>query len=196
MIRGRVKGAAIREFYVYLRRKWGGDDLEARLSRLPPRERDQFDVDHPSLNILPSTWYAMSTVHALLDVTLADLPEPELSRRINEATGHMMRVNLGGRYQQFFFRIFLSPKLYTRHGQKLWNLHFDGGSLSAHLVSDTELLWQMRDWSGYHPLLHRIVIASEPHVFGSMGLKNVRASAVEPAPGVVCSHSIRWDPKG
>ena len=124
-MQGRVKGAAIREFYVFLRQKLGVEELSLRLERLPPEVRDEFDVHHPSLSILPSTWYEMGLVHALLDVTLTDLPEHELDNYIRQGTHRMMKVNMGTRYHQFFFRIFLSPKLYVRHAQKLWNLHFD-----------------------------------------------------------------------
>ncbi len=189
----RIKGAAIREFLVYVRDQMGEDAIVALTSDIPREYEGLIDPRHPSFAVLPSTWYDARFVHAILDASVGGLPPDRQEQLVRDGTLYMMERTLGGPYKQFFLRVFLSPDVYVKHAQKLWNLHFDEGRLSVTRTRDNTLLWEMRAWRGYHPMIHRIVVASEPYVFGSMGLSNVYAERVPPREGVVCSHRIVWD---
>lgn len=191
--RGRIKGAPLREFVIWVEEHWGPEVLRRAHASLPEDQRRQLDPHRPALGVLAASWYPGDMTLDLLEALFEGRTEQERTRAISEATARAMNANLGGIYKRFFIRLFMSPKQYVVHVNKLWSLHFDTGTITAKLVSETRIHWQIQGWRTHHPLLCRFVLCSEPAVFGAMGCKNVRTQLASNAPGFDCTHYIEWD---
>ncbi len=191
--RGRIKGAALREFVTWVEQNWGREPLVSALAKLPARYAGLLSADRPGLGVLAASWYDGELAILLLEALFDGRAERERNRAIAEATQRLMEANLGSVYKRFFIRLFLSPNQYVIHAQKLWALHFDTGDVDAKLVGPKKILWRIAGWRTHHPILCRFVISSEPAVFGAMGCKNVRTSATTNEAGYDCTHYVEWD---
>lgn len=192
-LRGRIKGAALREFVNWVEQNWGHATLISALRKLPPRFAGALSAERPGLGVLAASWYDGELAILLLEALFDGRSEQERNRAIAEATQRLMEANLGSVYKRFFIRLFLSPQQYVVHCQKLWALHFDTGEIDAKFVGEKRIHWRIAGWRTHHPFLCRFVISSEPAVFGAMGCKRVRAAATTNEPGYECSHYIEWD---
>lgn len=190
---GHVKGAALREFVAWL----GARDaklLHAVLERMPAHHRSVFNPDLPALGIISGTLYPAPVVHAFCDAFAAGGDASKTEELIAAGVRVTMEANFASIYKRIFMRLFISPSLYVRHAQRLWNLHFDTGVLSVVQTGPQRLDWRIRDWHDHHPVLCRMVLYSEPAVFGAMGCHDVTtpdATCISDG-DEQCSHGIAW----
>lgn len=190
---GHVKGAALREFVA-----WLGDrdprHLQAVVERIPAAQRSAFNPDLPALGVISGTWYPAEVAHAFCDAFTASSDMTKTEELLAEGVHATMEANFASIYKRFLMRLFVNPSLYVRHAQRLWNLHFDTGVLSVEQTGPQRIDWAVTDWKAHHPILCRMVLYSEPAVFGAMGCRDVTTpDATCVSDGAArCTHGIAW----
>lgn len=190
---GRIKGAALVEFMRFVRRDFGDDLVRSFLTALPAAHRPMFDLDRPSLGILPSTWYPAEPIHMLLDRLCEGrsvAQRHELAIAASEAT---LAATMNGVHRAIM-RMIATPKLHARFSQVLWNAYFDNGVVEAEVIDATTHRYSKRDWSSHHPLLCDMIGFASLPLFRMMGCRKVEVipgkCVATGAPA--CTHMVRW----
>src|SRR4051794_8768800 len=83
--KGRVKGLAIREILRTLKEQSGTAHLTELVKAMPPEWLGGFNLAADGFGMLPSSWYSMSMIHAMLDAQLTDLDSRERSEAAKKA---------------------------------------------------------------------------------------------------------------
>jgi hypothetical protein len=191
--KGKIKGAAFREFVAWVEQDRGPEALAEVVSGLPPEVRRQFLVGRPALGLLAATWYPAEVVHAFLDQLTQGLGEAELQRMARQGAEFTMQRNLRGVYRSLF-ALFVSPRIYVLGMQQLWNLHYDSGRVRNVEDGPNRHRAIVSDWHGHHPFICRLNTAAVFPIYGAMKCKDIgvhRESCVsqgDPA----CSWVITW----
>ena len=191
---GRIRGAAVREFFIWFEGRYGSSAFDRLLSRVPLERAVHFRKVTRARSIAPDDWFPAEAIHSLCDALGEGRSGEELDLLLLEGTETMMTANLGATFRRFVMRHIITPNLYLKHSQRLWNLYFDNGKLEVTPRGPTELHWRVRGWASHHRVLCRMVTYSETSVFGAMGCLEVQS---EPLACVSegadhCSHTIRW----
>jgi hypothetical protein len=191
---GRIKGVAFREFATWYATHVSAEHTRSVVLTLAKRHPNVFDPDRPGYGILATRWYEASLVHSFLDQLLASHSKQELDGLTQAAAIDIMRNTINGVYK-FLFSTFASPKLYARHANKLWGLHYDTGTASVELRNETEAFARYADWNGHHPVICRLNMSATVPIYAAMGCVNTRwqkLGCVEDGRSA-CEMLIRWD---
>jgi hypothetical protein len=170
--RGKMKGAAFREFVAWVEQDRGADALAGVVADLPPDIQRHFLVGRPALGLLAGTWYAAELVHAFLDRLTRGLGEPELQRMARQGAEYTMERNLRGVYRSLF-SLFVSPRMYVLGMQQLWNLHYDSGRVRNTELGPTTHRAEVADWRGHHPFACRLNTAAVFPIYGAMKCQDI-----------------------
>lgn len=170
--RGKMKGAAFREFVAWVEQDRGADALAGLVADLPPDIQRHFLVGRPALGLLAGTWYAAELVHAFLDRLTTGLAEPELQRMARQGAEYTMERNLRGVYRSLF-SLFISPRMYVLGMQQLWNLHYDSGRVQNTELGPTTHRAEVSGWRGHHPFACRLNTAAVFPIYGAMKCQDI-----------------------
>lgn len=196
--KGRVKGLVIREVLKTLKEQVGTTShLVEIVKAMPPDWVTRFNLTADGFGMLPSTWYSMSMIHAVLDALLTDLDAQERSEAARRASRAVIAA-MQDSVHKSFFDLFGSPELYMRYAKKVWGVYFDQGSYDVERQAEKRLVATTRAWPGHHVFLCETFIDISGLTFEKMGLKDVRASRMSCVAGgaPACVATIAWDVKG
>jgi hypothetical protein len=191
--RGKMKGAAFREFVAWVEQDRGPDALAAMVAELPPEVQRHFLVGRPALGLLAGTWYPAELVHAFLDRLTRGVPEPELQRMARQGAEFTMERNLRGVYRSLF-SLFVSPRIYVLGMQQLWNLHYDSGRVRNSELGPTTHQAIVEGWRAHHPFACRLNTAAVFPIYGAMNCQDIEVnrSACVSHGDASCSWIINW----
>jgi len=192
--RGRIKGAAFREFVAWVEQDRGAEALGRLAASLPADVSHHFVVSRPALGLLPATWYAAEVVHAFLDALTDGASEPELARMAREGAEFTMERNLRGVYRSLF-GLFVSPRIYAMGVQQLWNLHYDSGRVVIVEPSPNTHRAAIHGWRGHHPFACRLNMEAAFPLYGAMKCRDVtvRREACVSNGDTACGWVITWN---
>ena len=194
-VQGRIKGAAIREFFEWYRGEVGHAELAKRMRGCPLLgSLSTFDIAVYGCGILPSGWYAASDVHVALDAIAHGLTDSEIEHLVTEGTRVALSRTLTGLHRGVM-RIVGSPEMHARFAQRLWSTHYDTGKVESTRTGQHEQLVRYTQWSSHHPLLCKMTSVSDEVIFPLMGLDGVVVTQRECISwnDAACSHSVSWD---
>ncbi len=193
---GRIKGAAVREFAIWMRGRLGEARSREIVARLPPELRAVIDPNSEAFGILASAWYSGDATNALLDLAVEGLSRAETQRFAEEGVTAALNVTLRGVHRALL-RLVMSPSLHRRFAQRLWDAHFDGGRVVVTELSPTSAEVAYFDWPAHHPVLCEMCTASDLVIYGAMGLKDVRSvgTACVDLGDDRCAHVVSWSEK-
>ena len=189
---GNVKGVAVRGLLGWYEGVRGLGSVARMYSTLPPHAQSRLSLDREALGVLPASWIAESSWHALLDAVLADAP-CDRERMVGEVAAAIMSTTLRGVHRSLFDRL-CTPQLYARYAQVTWRLYHDEGEWRVQLVSDHAAYATLRAWRGHHPLSCDLAMEAGRIVLASMGCRGVvatRRSCVSMG-GSQCACSYEW----
>lgn len=193
--KGRVKGLVIREILKVLKEQVGATShLATIVKAMPPDWVARINLSADGFGMLPSTWYPMSMIHAMLDAMLTDLDAQERSGAARKASRAVIAAMQDSAHKSFF-DLFSSPDLYMRYAKKVWGMYFDQGSYDVERQAEKRLVATTRGWSGHHVFLCETFIDISGLTFEKMSLKDVRASRMSCVAGgaPACVATIAWD---
>jgi hypothetical protein len=172
-LQGKVKGAAVRSFIQWYVREVDPERLRAIVLTLPEAEREEFDVEHITLGVLPSNWYSAKAIHGILDRLTAGLEREQLDdlgARAGKATAAAI---LTGVHRVLFERL-LNPAAYCKLAERAFRLNYESGHLEniAHGPRRHEGI--VSGWKSHHPFLCRMNVAIKAELYRAMRCKGVR----------------------
>lgn len=177
----RIKGAAVREFLSWYAQRTSRDTLREAVASLPESLRVLFDADADAIGVLPSSWYDTRAVHELIDVVFARIAPEDRDASIRDGARFAVAQNARGIYRFVVER--LTPEMYCRNIQRLWNMLHDTGqreivTLSAPGETPTRIRSVIREWPGHHPALCVASTETMAAVFEIMGCREVRVDRI------------------
>ncbi len=168
VVRGRMKGAAIRAAQAWFARTYGASISRALYERASPELRAIVRLDEPGFGIIPSGWYDAQTIGELLTV-LQEVVSPNDPDDFYEKLGAAVsRDNVEGIYRSLF-RLVTTPESLLANVQRVWRTYFDDGTLVARVPKPGELSLSLTAWSGHHPRLCRVVGFGLQHLLREVG---------------------------
>lgn len=177
----------------FVRTHFGDDLVRSFLTTLPAEHRSSFDLDRPSLGILPSTWYPAEPIHMLLD-RLCEGRSVQQRRELAIAASEATLAAMLNGVRRAIMRMIATPKLHARFSQVLWNAYFDNGVVEAEEIDATTHRYLERDWSSHHALLCDMIGFASLPLFRIMGFRKVEViperCVNDGAPA--CTHLVRW----
>ncbi|MDQ3032016.1 MAG: hypothetical protein M3Y87_06340 [Myxococcota bacterium] len=188
----RIKGAAVREFLRWYTERFSRSALEEAVASLPDALQLLFDADADAIGVLPSSWYDSAAVHALIDAIFARIAPEERDASIRDGARFAVAHSARGIYRFVLER--LTPEMYCRNIQRLWNMLHDTGSREIVTISPTHVRSVIRDWPGHHPVLCVAVTETMGAVFEIMGARGVevrRLGCVDEG-DAECTAELRW----
>jgi predicted Ser/Thr protein kinase len=168
LVRGRMKGAAIRAAQVWFARTYGAGVSRTLYTRASPELRAIVRLDEPGFGIIPSGWYDAHAIGELLGL-LQEIASPRDADAFYEKMGAAVsRDNVEGIYRSLF-RLVTTPDSLLSNVQRVWRTYFDDGTLVARLPRPGELELSLTAWSGHHPRLCRAVGFGLQHLLREVG---------------------------
>jgi len=190
---GRIKGAALREFAIWMRRELGPDVAREVVADLPEAYRAGIDVDSEAFGLLASAWYAGEFTYALMERVVRDMSRGEMQSFAHAGSVAALSVTLRGVHRALL-RMVMSPDLHRRFAQRLWDAHFDGGRVVVTPVEPQCVEIAYWDWSAHHPMVCEMCTASDLVIYGAMGLRDVTSVTIACVSqgDERCAHLVRW----
>lgn len=194
MAKGRIKGAALREFLEWYRTEIGEDDLRNRLAEMPTlHSLPNLDIGVHGCGVLASGWYDANDIHLLLDAITRGRTEPEIQQLVKTGVRAALTRTLTGLHRTLM-RAIASPQLHARFAQRLWSTYYDTGQVQSVCVDEHTQSITYTGWTSHHPVICTMTTESDAVIFPLMGLSGVTVSHVscvdEGAPG--CTHMVKW----
>lgn len=193
----KIKGAAVREFLLWYAQRYSPGALREAVESLPPALRVLFDDDGEAAGILVSSWYDSAAVGALIDAVFARIPEGEHERAVRDAANAAVAASARGIYRFVLERI--SPEIYCRNIQRLWNMLHDTGQREIVTLGPGHVRSITREWEGHHPALCMGISETMRAVFEIMGCEDVQVqrvscigSAKSTRPEDACVWELEW----
>src|SRR5687768_7714287 len=116
----KIKGAAVREFLRWYTQQSSPEALRRAVGRLPPPLQAMFDPDAEAIGVLPSSWYDARAVHALIDAMFDEMMPAEIAPFVRDGARFAVDAGARGIYRFVIGR--LTPEIYVRNIQRLWNM--------------------------------------------------------------------------
>jgi hypothetical protein len=176
--RGRIKGAAFREFLAWYAKTRGDAALVRAAARLPPALRQAIDDRRPVLGVIASTWYPADLVCSLLDALTEHLDAQGRTDLAEQGARAVMEHTLRGIYRTLF-EWMATPSRYARFGPKLWSAYYDSGSFDIVMPDATTAICTIANWSAHHPFLCDLNRGAAFSIYESMGCDEVRVNRTE-----------------
>jgi hypothetical protein len=191
--KGKIKGAAFREFVAWVEKDRGPEALARLVTGLAADDQRQYLPGRPALGLLAATWYPAALIHRFLDELTVGLPDAELERMARKGAEYTMQTNLRGVYRSLF-SLFVSPKIYAMGMQQLWNLHYDSGRVGNLEAGPNRHRAVIHDWRGHHPFICRLNMAAVFPLYGAMGCRDLVAEreACVSSGDAMCAWNITW----
>ncbi len=167
-----AKGVALRGLLAWYESAYGHARLVEAIQRLPEDLARFLDADRELLGVLPSSWYPVSLVHALLDELLRDFGSTERAAMAEAAATHVMSSTLGGIYRRLI-ELFATPQLYARFAQKLWNAYYDTGVFQVRCIGERSTESSVSGWAGHNEFTCDLNLHAATLIHQAMGLKGV-----------------------
>lgn len=190
----RIKGAAVREFLRWYAQRTSAGDLRDAVASMSPPLRALFDPEADAVGVLPSSWYDSAAVHALIDALFARIAPEDRDAAIREGARFAVAASARGIYRFVLER--LTPEVYCRNIQRLWNMLHDTGEREIAVLEPGRARSTIRDWDGHHPALCRATTETMAAIFEVMGARGVEvertACVSDGAPE--CVAVLRWRP--
>jgi len=188
----RFKGVVLRELAPWLVRSFSYAVVQRAFATLPAGLASGLDPTRPDFGALAGTWYDARIYKIVLDVVLASKPGVSRKALAREAAESMLGTTLRGIYSGLF-RLMATPALYARYAQKMWDTHYDTGTVAIGHASATEARHEVRGWAGHHPFVCELNRQSGAVVYELMGVRDVRIIAESCSPPA-CTSTYRWSP--
>lgn len=169
----KTKGAVVREFLRWYAREQPRGALRRVWEELPPDAQRELDPEAEALGVLPSTWYEAGLIVALIEAVQRQLG-PSSDAVIAEGVREGIRASAHGIYRWLLHRV-VTPEMYARNIQRLWNMMHDTGSREIVITSKTTAVSTTRDWAGHHPVICTSTIEAMAAILELTGCKNVKA---------------------
>lgn len=191
--KGNIKGAAFAEFLgwyeTHRSRAIVLDALAVSEARFP----GTFDPSERTFGILTSRWYAAESVHCVLDEIAARHTSRDLEEIATSAAEAIMTKTLRGVYRAMV-GAFLTAERFSKHADKLWQLHYDTGHPVFSSPSATEHRIRYEGWQSHHPFICQLNMASARPLYAAMGHARVRYQQVSCVSNgaAYCENSIKW----
>ncbi len=143
--------------------------------------------------MLASTWYPAEAVHRMIDLLCQGLTVTQRRALADELAYATMSELMRGAHRAIL-RIVGSPDLHSRFVQRLWDTHFDNGSVHVERRAANESLVVRARWRSHHPFLCEFGAASDRFIFPAMGLQGVRYGMERciSEGDADCAHWVRW----
>jgi hypothetical protein len=168
--RGRIKGAALRQFLIWYQDQLGEPCFHERLATLAPDLSNNLSIGAEAIGITASQWYECHLIHGILDALTVDMSEDEILALTVEGSQAVMDHTLRGVYRSLF-EWMANPKRYARHGSKIWSIYYDSGDLAiASSEEDRRAISTIRDWPSHHPILCDMNRGASTAIYRAMGL--------------------------
>ena len=188
---GCFKGVVLRELAPWLHRRFGTAVVCRAFESLPAELKANLDLSSSTFGALPSTWYDAGIYRHVLDVLMESQPATEHVTLALEAAKTVVEHTIRGIYAKLF-RMMATPPLYARYVQKLWDMHYDSGTVSVEHLSSNKALHRVQGWLGHHPFACLINRQSGVIVYSSMGMANVYIEQ-ERCAWPICEATYAWD---
>ena len=191
---GNIKGAAFREFVLWWEREHGPEALLTALSRIDGSLVTRYlSADRPALGILASVWYPAELPHQMLDGLIGEVSRPELWKIAENGAIAVMSATLKGVYKTAF-GLLATPKRYPKYIQRIWNMHYDSGTVIMEEPEPGQHLNRFSDWRSHHRFICALNVASALPIYRAM---NVGSVEYEPLCCVSdgareCQSLVRW----
>jgi hypothetical protein len=184
---------SIGEFLGWYAKRNGRAAVEDAIYQAKHPDRETLVPSNGSFGILASRWYPAELVHELLDRLTAGRRELELDEMARDAATFIMGRTLHGVYRTMF-SLLATPERYVRYSDKLWNTHYDTGTLLFRVPEPGTHYVTYQGWRSHHPFICRMNMASSVPIYSAMGCKNVRherqSCIADGKP--VCRNLVRW----
>jgi hypothetical protein len=190
----KIKGAAVREFLRWYAQRSSPEALREALAELPPGMRSLFDPTTEALGVLASSWYDTRTIAELVQVIIRTVPPMEREASVRDGARFAVKASARGIYRFVLER--LSPEMYARNIQRLWNMLHDTGTREIVMTSEASATSYTRDWPGHDPFLCLATVHTMAAILEVMGCSHVHAKRVQcVADGASeCVAELRWTP--
>lgn len=175
--RGRIKGAAFREFACWYAERLGQERIEDALRSLRHPQQDRLDPADESLGILASVWYPAELVHELLEALIRDVPRSERSALAQEAADIVMSRTLRGLYR-VLFQWMATPERYARYCGRLWASYYDSGDFRVQMPDPCTAICTITDWQAHHPFICDLNHGAAGAIYRHMGCEDVNVDRV------------------
>jgi hypothetical protein len=172
-------------------RRFGDAAVREAFASLPSELKLGLDAGAPNFGALPSTWYDARIYHHLLEKILPTQSDLERDALAREAARAVLDETLNGIYAKLF-QLMATPPLYARYAQKMWDTHYDTGTVTVEHQTPTLVRHRVRGWAGHHPFVCAVNRQSGAILYSKMGLKNVSIESQRCAPPV-CESVYAWD---
>ena len=169
-----AKGVALRGLLTWYESVYGRERLVAAARRLPEDHRRFLDEHREMLGVLPSSWYPMPFVHALLDEMLGDFGPTERGGMAAAAARYVMSTTLNGIHRRLF-EMFATPQIYARFAQKLWHAYYDTGIFQVRCLDEHSAESVLTAWGGHTPFTCDLNTHAAALIYETMGLEGVAA---------------------
>ncbi len=169
----RFKGAVLKEISPWLFRTFGASAVHQAFDSLPAELSRGLNFSAPHFGALTSAWYDALTYHHMLDALLALQPDVNRTNLARDAARTVLNQTLRGIYGKLF-GLMATPPLYARYVQKLWDMHYDTGTVTIVHKAPNFTAHTVEGWAGHHPFVCEMNRQSGAIVYAMMGLKNVR----------------------
>ncbi len=191
---GHIKGAALSEFLNWYGKEFGINVVWDKIDRLSPEaKRLLTNQDKMIVGVLATTWYPAPVIHAFLESLFRGMNQENQQTIIAYGAKHVMEKTLHGVYR-LLFRTMISPNLYARFSQKLWDRYYDNGTMKKRTMGRHMQSTTITDWNSHHPILCDLNYEASAFIYGAMGCKNVhsnRTGCVSRG-DTACSFEITW----
>ena len=194
VLRGRIKGTAIRAGIAWFGDTYGESGLERVVELASPELGALLRPGDPVFGLIASGWYDTLLIGELLELVervAAPADTVAFQSRVADA---IARDNVGGVYRALF-RLVASPPLLEANAQRVWRTYIDEGTLSVSLGAPGTFEARVRGWSRHHPAVCRMLRAMLESLLRAIGysaLVVVRTQCVgfgEPC----CAFDGTWD---
>lgn len=185
----RIKGAAIREFLVWIRVRLGDERVRATFARVDDAYRATFDPSADAFGVLASTWYPAPAVHALCDALTDGFTLEQQTALAREGSRVLMDRTMRGLYR-FLFEQLVSPARFAAIAPRIWRTYFTSGERSTEILSPTRHDCVLKDWRGHHRFVCLVQVHATTWIYEVTGCRNV--ATVQSACVADGARECRW----
>jgi hypothetical protein len=191
--RGRIKGAAFREFLLWYEIRFAASALATALEGIAPRFRVMLDPDKPAFGVKRGDWYPAAMVHALINGLLDGMSPEERSTLARESGELVTQQTIEGAFRSLF-QLIATPERCARHAQRMWRAYYESGTSTVTRVSDTCYTQRVTGWAEHHPFICEMHVAAAVVLYRAMGCQGVRARRIAcvSAGATACTSEVTW----
>ena len=190
--KGRIKGAAIRDFVAWHIETFGPAPLERAIRNLPVQAQEEFDLSAPCFGVLPSVWLPGNIAHHVLDELLDGLTVSQVDELALGGAEATVRGMLSGA-QRIVFSV-MTPKLYAKVANMAFRLNYDEGRVVNEELDRRRHRGSVEDWTSHHAFLCQMNVHIKAAVYRAMGCQQVEIEErfCKSKGDGACGSIIRW----